>query len=57
MPVEYSNVVYDFRIDVPLAAWLKAKDDQGWEFIAFCPKDYSNLAWQHIVMCIFRRKL
>ena len=58
MPVIYSDVVYDYRTEsLSFSEWLNKKDDEGWEFVTFCPRDYSGLAWNHIVMCIFRKKV
>lgn len=58
MPIEYREFIYDYMIEtVTLVEWLRTKDDDGWEFIAFCPKDFSGLAWNHIVQCIFRKKI
>lgn len=57
MPTEYNEFKYDFRIDLPFNEWLQTKDDENWEFVATLPRDYSNLAWNHIIQCIFRRKV
>lgn len=57
MPVEYIEFIFDYRIDGSIIDWLKSKDDDGWEFVTFCPKDFSGVAWNHIVQCIFRRKV
>ena len=59
MPVEYGQFTYNYKNEVvSLPEWLKSKDDEGWEFISFIPKDYSGtqMMANNIVKGIFRKK-
>lgn len=56
MPIKYTEFRYDFNIDGSFADWLETKDSEGWEFVTAL-RDYSNLSWNHIFLCVFRRKV
>lgn len=57
MPVQYKEFVYNYNIEAKnLVNWLEEKDDDGWEFVGFLPREYSGEAWKHIIQCIFRKK-
>ena len=57
MAAEYLEALFDYRVDGDFTTWLEARDnDDGFELVV-CFRDTSNYVNQHIIRCIFRKKL